>query len=45
MLGRGCFFKERYIDTEKKNSGDREYQQLLQQNKNENMDINIEGMS
>lgn len=45
MLGRGCFFKKRYIDIEKKNSGDRGYRQLLQQNENENMDINIEGMS
>lgn len=42
MLGRGCFFKKRYIDIERKKSGDQESLQLLQPNKHEN---NSEGMS
>lgn len=39
MLGRGCFFKKRYIDVERKTSVDQQSLQLLQ---HEN---NSEGMS
>lgn len=39
MLGRGCFFKTRYIDVERKKSVDQQSLQLLQ---HEN---NSEGMS